>query len=136
MSQTEIKQAILSHLGSLPGNTWRIALPNADFEPESNESYLELHFMPASTNQAALGTDGVNVNVGLAQITVAGEDNQGFLATSTKADEIIDHFKRGTVLTKNTTKVTITKAEINPAIVENDKYNLPVSIYYRAYTPN
>ena len=132
---TEINRAIYTHLKDM-AQDWRISIPNVTFTPTTNENYLELSFLPAGTSQATLGTTGMNRNTGLAQIMVKVQDGVGFKDADLKADEIAEHFKRGTILENGGVKVHITKVEPNPALVEDDKYNLPVSIYYRADTNN
>jgi len=133
-SQLEITKAFTTHLSTFV-NDWPVSWPNVDFS-NTAESFLEMFFLPADTNQATLGTAGVNEDTGIVQVNVMYVEKNGTKDPYTKADELIEHFKRGTILTSGAVSVTITKATIAPPQTLDTHYQIPVSIYYRAYTEN
>lgn len=135
----EITLALSTQLGTLTGG-YPIAWPNRAYKPTAGTSYLALNFLPAFTAQADLGTSGLNENLGVAQVDIwqasvaAGGD--GWAAAYDKADQIAEHFKRGTKLVNGGITVTIESVEIGPQLNEDGWFQIPVSINYRAYTAN
>lgn len=131
----EITRAIAGHLSTLTGG-WPIAYPNLAYEPTTGTDYLRLSFIPALTEQADLGTNGLNSNIGIAQVDVFSAGQDGWSEAFDKADDIAEHFKRGTKLTNGGIVVTIQSVELGPPLNEGGWYQLPISINYRAYTEN
>lgn len=113
-----------------------MAYPNYEYTPTANTPYLRLSIIPALTEQSDLGTDGLNNNEGIAQVDVFAVSNKTYGPAYTKADQLAEHFKRGTKLVNGGVTVTITGVEINPALASDGWYQLPVSINYQAYTEN
>lgn len=134
-NQLEITRAIAARLATLTGG-WPIAYPNLPYEPTVGTDYLRLSFIPALTEQADLGTNGRNVNLGIAQIDVFNAGQDGWSEAFDKADAIAEHFKRGTKLSNGGVTVTIEQVEIAAPLNIDGWYQLPVSINYRAYTAN
>jgi hypothetical protein len=97
---------------------------------------LRLTFLPALTEQADLGTAGKNRNIGIAQVDVFAAGENGWGDAFDKADDVAEHFKRGTRLTSGGVTVTIESVQIGPQLSFDGWFQLPVSINYLAYTDN
>lgn len=129
----DIAGALETRLSTLPGST-DIAYENAGYSPTIGTPYLAVTHQPAQTTQAAIGIEGTDLQTGVMAIGVYYPKNQGRGSASTKADAIIEHFKRGTTLTLNGVKVLIRQTWRNQAVVDADWYQVPVSILYQSYT--
>jgi len=136
-SYKEITRALSTQLSTLSGG-WDIAWPNLEYEPVVGTSYLRLSFLPALTEQADLGTAGMNNNLGIAQIDIFDEteNHEGWGVIYEKADQIAEHFRRGTKLVNGGITVTIESVDIGPMFNEGGWLQMPVSVNYRSYTPN
>ena len=131
----EIVNAIADRLDDMSGG-WAVAYPNVEYTPVAGTSYLQLDILPALTEQAELGTAGQNSNLGIAQITIHYSGANGWGKIYDKADQIAEWFKRGTKLVNGGITVTIESVQIGPMLNDEGWLNFPVSINYRAYTPN
>ena len=126
----DIQGALRVQLSTLP-NLPPVAWENYDYSRDSTVLYLRPTALPAETTQASLGDDGKDLHNGIYQVDVFIPDGLG---RTTWADEIADHFKRGTVLTQNTVSVRITTVQIEAALKDDNFYMTPVSIGYQAFT--
>lgn len=126
----DIQGALRSQLNTL-ANKPPIAWENTNYSPNATTLYLRATGLPGDTVQACLGDDGLDEHVGIFQVDVFVPDNKG---RTTWPDLVADHFKRGTVLTLNTTNVRITTVSINTAFKDDEFYIVPISITYQAFT--
>jgi hypothetical protein len=117
----------MNEMNDRPGVAW----PNVKFEPNAKKPYLRLSILPAQTVQASLGSIGKDETNGICQISVFVPAGSG---RTNLPDMIADHFKRGTVLAYNTTRVRLRAPSIGPAISDGAFYFVPVSIPYQTYT--
>jgi hypothetical protein len=113
-----------------------VAYENAEYEPTIGTGYLRETLLPAESEQAELGTDGRNRLTGIYQISVFEEVGKGSGAAETKAETLMEAFKRGITLTANGLTVRVDKAWRSPAIQESDWYHVPVSVSWFAYAAN
>ena len=88
--------------------------------------------MLATPRAAALGTAASNLVRGTYQVDVV-TDLGGWGAAYTIADKIADHFKRSTRLTVTDVELTCESVATGPAMRQDAKYVLPVSITFYAY---
>lgn len=127
----DIQGALRAQLSSLPSAP-PISWENRNYTPDSKVLYLRATSLQGETVQACLGDSGEDMHDGIFQVDVFIPDNKGRTAW---ADAIADHFKRGTVLTRNGVNVRIRSTSISPGIKDNHFYIVPVSIVYQAFTP-
>lgn len=123
----DIEAALASRLNTL-GST-PIAWPNVQYEPSG--VYLRPNLIPGETVQASLGDTGKDETNAIYQVDVVQPKNQG---RSQLPDAIADHFKRGTVLSYNGTKVRVRSVSIGSALLDGAWYFVPVSINLQSYT--
>ncbi len=133
----EIRAALMNELEVYrAANDAEVAWPNTKFKPVKGASYLESQIFYGEPTQGVLGSNGVNKQVGVFQVLVWEPVGQGLGAVTRKADEIVTQFKRGTDLTKNSTRVTIKAAWAGGMIQMGDWVHIPVSITWFSYTSN
>lgn len=131
----EISQAISTRLSTLTGG-WPIAWDRIRYNPTVGTNYLILDLFDGPTEQADLGTNGTNVVESFFQITIAMYGSTGWLDEKEKLDQICEHFKRGTKLTKDGITVTIGRHDAGKTLNIEGTANLPITFFYTAYTPN
>ena len=128
----DISSALDTRLSSLAGYS-PIAWENTPFTPVKNTLYLRPTILPASTIQAALGTNGIDEYVGIYQIDIFAPSGLGRGEAETKADAIADHFKRGTDLSKNGKTIRLGNVSRNTGIKDEDRFVISISINYMAH---
>lgn len=126
----DIEAAFTNHINTL-NNRPAVAWPNVKFEPNSKKPYIRINIIPAETVQASLGADGKDETNGICQITVFVPAGTG---RTDLPDVIADHFKRGTALSYNGTRIRLRSPSVGPAISEGAFYFVPVSIPYQTFT--
>lgn len=114
--------------------THGIAWENYNYTPVAGTLYLRPTNLQGSTDQATLGTDGTDLTTGVYQVDVFAEASKGKNAALVMADNIANHFKRGTVLTYNGRTVRVTTVRRGLTDNSNGWYQIPVEILYRSYT--
>ena len=117
---------------SLPSVAWE----NVSFTPVKGSPYLKPALLPGEPSQAECGTASQNMHPGVYQISVFAPAGAGIGALFTLRDSLLDHFKRGTVITYMGQSVQVTKAATGPVMQDTDWQHVPLSIYFRAYAPN
>lgn len=129
----DINAALTARLEILAGSP-PVAWENEDYTPVLDTLYIRPAHLPGDVSQATLGDTGTDLNIGVYQIDVFAPANQGRNAGLVVADNIANHFKRGTVLTYNSRVVRIVTAQMKPSIFEGDWFKQSVEIIYRSYT--
>jgi len=120
----------LNIMPSLPPVSWE----NGGYNPEHDVLYLRVTNIPASTTQAGLGSQGIDLNAGIYQIDIYALSGNGKSDAITLSDAISDHFKRGTDLSYNSTEVRIGNVSRAVGQVVDDRYVITLSINYTAHT--
>lgn len=129
------QEALQRHLKDFQSSN--IAWEGAVYDPTPGQTYLEPLFFPGRPSQATLGPNGgQNQHVGLFVVNVKGMAGDGWKAPKVLADNIADHFKRGTTLTYNDVKVRIKKAWVDAGIPQDDRLVVPVNIEWFAFIDN
>lgn len=131
MSQNNIAAALATHLTDLSGD-YQIAYENADFTPPADEVYLAESLNPTTVEAMSLSATGSQILNGFYQVLCyapRGATKGGALAA---AGAVEAAFQKGDRLTYNGTEVTILRCERNPAFMSDDRYAIPLTIYYRA----
>lgn len=128
----DIGAALDARLNSLSGSS-PIAWPNTAFRPTKGTLYLRANNLPAVTEQAGLGTNGIDVHEGIYQVDVYAPLGEGRGAAEAKADAVADHFKRGTDLLYNGVTVRLGDVSRNAGLTEDDRFVISISINYMAH---
>lgn len=131
MSALKIRQALEKHLATLAPSI-STAYENADFTPVNGVAYQRANLLPAAPDNSSMG-DKYYRELGVFQVTLYYPVSTGPKDAYTRAESVKTLFKRGTTLTQGGVDVTIIfTPTINPAFYSDDRYCLPISIYYQA----
>ena len=128
----DISSALDARLNSLFGSI-PTAWQNTAFVPVKDTLYLRPTVLPASTIQAALGTNGIDEYIGIYQIDIFAPAGKGRGEAEIKADSVADHFKRGTDLSKNGKTIRLGNVSRNAGIRSEDRFIISISINYMAH---
>lgn len=109
---------------------------NSAFTPPSSDPYQTVHLLPAEpANPSILGVAGSEMyrELGVMQVTLVYPAKGGAGSALSKAEAIRDWFPRGQSLSYGGLTTIISRTpRIGPAMVQNDRYILPISISYFA----
>lgn len=132
-----IFDGLCNHLDRLVlSRALKIAWPDVDFVPPA-EGYLRVTFLPNVTVQGDLGTLGRNRHAGLFQVSLMWPEGYGSGEPMALAGEIIAHFKRGTVITRDGVTIHIDRPPyLSPALKDPPFTQYPVTISYRSDNSN
>lgn len=116
-----------------------VAYENKGFCPPQAATYLRASLLLATPRAAALGVAAPDLQRGIFQVDVLALPNKGWSAAYTLADLLRTAFRRGQRLTgtgANTgTEIVCESVAVGPAMNEDTRYKLPVSITFYAYMP-
>ncbi len=110
-----------------------VSWENVDFTPPSGP-YLRGFLLPATTVAAGLGTSAHNMHTGVYQIDVIYPAGQGWGDCASMAEKVRKNYKRGSSLQSGA--IIIENASTGPAMREDGRYKIPVSVNYRAWLAN
>ena len=131
MALVEIRTALETKLNALTP-TLATAWENVPFTPVVGTAYQQVNLMIADTLNPTLGGTHYRIK-GFMQVLLCYPPNAGAKTASTRADLLVNHFKRGTSLTSGGVTVIIDKTpSIAPALIDGVLYKIPVSIYFSA----
>ncbi len=131
MALVSIRTALETQLNSLTPSI-ATAWESVPFTPVTGTPYQQINLFIADTLNPTLGDSMYRVK-GFMQVTLCYPPNAGTKAASTRADLLVSHFKRAISLTSGGVTVLIDKTpSIAPAIIDGDRYKIPVSIYFTA----
>ena len=117
-------------------NTVTVLKENSDIKPAVGTTYVAPAFLPIQPSPAALGELAANRCEGIFQVTVSAPRGEGRGPALALASSIANYFKRGTQLTANGTKVTVTSSGPLPARPTDTAYNVPTDIHWTTDQPN
>ena len=130
----DIDAALDGRLGSMAGLP-PVAWENKSYTPAMGTLYLRPTSLPGTNTQSSLGTNGQDNAIGIYQVDVMAKPGTGKKASTMMADNIADHFKRGTKLTYNGCSVRIKGASRKAGRKTGDGwYMVPVEIEYITFT--
>lgn len=133
----DIRAALADHLDTFAtAYPIAVAWENTRYTPTPGSPYIKPELLPGEPMQAELGQHGRNLHVGVYHLSLFYPAGTGTLGAGTARDDIIDHFKRGTVLEYGGLPVTVTKAHAGPMLQETDWVNIPITIQYRVFADN
>ena len=131
MALVEIRTALETKLNALTP-TLATAWESVPFTPVVGTAYQQVNLMIADTLNPTLGGTHYRIK-GFMQVLLCYPPNAGAKVASTRADLLVNHFKRGTSLTSGGITVIIDKTpSIAPALIDGVLYKIPVSIYFSA----
>jgi len=131
MALVEIRTALEAKLNALTPSL-ATAWESVPFTPVVGTAFQQVNLMIADTLNPTLG-DGHYRIKGFMQVLLCYPPNLGCKAASTRADLLVNHFKRSTSLTSGGVVVIIDKTpSIHPPMVDGLLYQIPVSIYFSA----
>lgn len=90
--------------------------------------------MPAGTEQAGLGSSGLDEHLGIYQIDIIAPAASGKGEAIAQADAIADHFKRGTTLTYNGVSLRLSKTSRGTGKRDGAWFVIPVTTTYQSFT--
>ena len=131
MALVEIRTALETKLNALTpilATAWE----SVPFTPVVGTAYQQVNLMIADTLNPTLGGTHYRIK-GFMQVLLCYPPNAGAKTAATRADLLVNHFKRGTSLTSGGITVIIDKTpSIAPALIDGVLYKIPVSIYFSA----
>lgn len=131
MALVEIRTALETKLNALTP-TLATAWESVPFTPVVGTAYQQVNLMIADTLNPTLGGTHYRIK-GFMQVLLCYPPNSGAKTAATRADLLVNHFKRGTSLTSSGITVIIDKTpSIAPALIDGVLYKIPVSIYFSA----
>jgi hypothetical protein len=131
MALVEIRTALETKLNALTP-TLATAWESVPFTPIVGTAYQQVNLMIADTLNPTLGGTHYRIK-GFMQVLLCYPPNAGAKTAATRADLLVNHFKRGTSLTSGGITVIIDKTpSIAPALIDGERYKIPVSIYFSA----
>jgi hypothetical protein len=133
--ETKIRSAFVTRLQAFPSLP-SVAWENMNFTPVTGTTYIRPFLLPGEPAQAEIGPLGQNWHNGIYQISIFAPAGQGTATAGTLRDSLIDHFKRGTLLTYSDITVQVTKAFSGPTLQEADWIHISITIRYRLLAAN
>ena len=131
MALVEIRTALETKLNALTP-TLATAWESVPFTPVVGTAYQQVNLMIADTLNPTLGGTHYRIK-GFMQVLLCYPPNAGAKIAATRADLLVNHFKRGTSLTSGGVTVIIDKTpSISPSLIDGVLYKIPVSIYFSA----
>ena len=131
----DINIALNQHLQAYGvANTRDIAYENVEYEPVTGTAFLRATNLPATTQQASLGTSGQEKHEGIFQVDVFSPVDRAQANSLAEADAVANYFQRGTTLTYNGVNVRIYTSSHGSGTRDGSWFILPVFIDYASYT--
>lgn len=130
MSQAIISAALSARLNTVAG--YQVQWENSPFTPPSGV-YLAESFLPADTLAVGISNASSDEYSGIYQVSVMAPKGATKGPPRVAADAVLALFPRGLQLTRSGITVTILRASMGPALIDGDRYTVPLSIDYRAF---
>ncbi|MFS1537509.1 MAG: phage tail terminator-like protein [Candidatus Phlomobacter fragariae] len=132
MDQLTINTTIRAHIAQFADSeNIRVVWPNCAFD-DINEPYLQLHIMPATTENKGLSLD-MPVFSGIIQVNVVGKVGTGDTVVMNIANRLASYLFNGLSMTDNL--YLSDEPSLFPAISDQaNYYSLPVSVPYRCHS--
>ena len=131
MSIVNIRAALETRLNAISPSI-ATAWESVPYTPVTGTPYQQVNLVIADTQNPTLG-DGMYRIIGFLQVLLCYPPGTGPKAASARAELIRNQFQRGLGLSSGGTDVLIDRTPtIAPAIIDGDRYRLPVTIYFSA----
>lgn len=111
-----------------------IQWPNLDFTPPEDRRYLRVQYLPNESERYLIDSDGPHRHVGIFQVTVVLQLQDGILRARDVASAVASHFSADTRMSYGGVVVRSMKRP-SVAVSMNDGADLltPVSVEYESY---
>ncbi|AOM40171.1 phage tail terminator-like protein [Xenorhabdus hominickii] len=131
MNQSTINETIRSHIAKFAKQEGlKVAWPNMPFN-DINDPYLQLHIMPATTQNIGLSLD-MPIFRGVIQVNVVGKSGSGDSPLTGIADRLSEYLSNG--LSWTDCLYLNDEPSIFPAIQDGANYTIPIRTAYRCDT--
>jgi hypothetical protein len=131
MSIVNIRAALETRLNAI-SPAIATAWESVPYTPVTGTPYQQVNLAVSDTQNPTLG-DGMYRVIGFLQVLLCYPPGTGPKAASARAELIRNQFQRGLGLSSGGTDVLIDRTPtIAPAIIDGDRYRLPVTIYFSA----
>ncbi|KPD01949.1 phage tail terminator-like protein [Moellerella wisconsensis] len=128
MKQSEINQSIRLLVAKIANQEGlKVAWPNVPFD-SINDTYLQIHIMPAATDNLGLALD-MPIFKGVIQINIVGKVGGGEEQLTHIADSIKDQLENGLTLTE--TLYLNSEPNQLPPLTREANYIIPIRTSYR-----
>ena len=129
MSNASIRAALATQLNTLGIPT---AWENSNFTPPTGQVYLTEALLPNETLSIGVSSASSDDFGGIYQVLVNAPAGRGKGAAVAVAEQVVGAFVKGASLTYSGVTVRVLRSSQNPAIIDGERYVIPVSINYRA----
>ena len=129
MSNASIRAALATQLNTLGIPT---AWENSNFTPPTGQVYLTEALLPNETLSIGVSSASSDDFGGIYQVLVNAPAGRGKGAAVAAAEQVVGAFAKGASLTYSGVTVRVLRSSQNPAIIDGERYVIPVSINYRA----
>lgn len=131
MSLQIIRKALEKRLAAL-SPAMATAYENVEFTPVVGTPHQKAELLPAEPGNEVMGS-ATYFERGIFQVTLCYPKGTGPAAAEARAQLIRAHFKRGTTMIESGVSVIVTSTpKQHPAQPDNERYNIPISVYYQA----
>ena len=131
MSIVNIRAALETRLNTL-SPALSTAWEGVPFIPSTGTPYQNVNVLMNESENPTLG-DAMYRQRGFMQVLLCYPPGTGAKAAATRAELVRNHFPRGLGLSSGGTDVLIDRTpSIAPAIIDGDRYRVPVTIYFSA----
>ena len=134
MSFVTLRGLLETHMATFAAaQSLHVAYENQPFKPESEETFLRSTLMLSEPRAAACGVAAQDYQRGVYQVDIYGIANKGWGPVAIIGDALRVHFKRGSKHTGNGVTLTCESVAKGPAMIEGNRYRVPMSITFYAY---
>lgn len=131
MSIVNIRTALESRLSTM-SPALSTAWESVPFTPVTGTPYQQVNLLVNESQNPTIG-GSMYRQMGIFQVTLSYPPGTGAKAAASRAEAVRSHFPRGLGLSSGGTNVLIDRTpSIAPAIIDGDRYRIPVSIYFSA----
>jgi hypothetical protein len=131
MSLEIVRKALEKRLATLTPSV-AIAYENTTFTPVSGVPYIRVNLLPNTPDNSIMG-QATYFERGIFQVMACYPLNAGTANAGDKAQAIRNHFKRGvTMVESGVTVIVMDTPKVAPAMIDVDRYSVPISISYQA----
>jgi hypothetical protein len=131
MSIVSIRAALETRLNAMSPSL-ATAWEGVPFTPVTGTPYQQVNLLFADSENPTLG-DAMYRQNGFMQVLLCYPPGTGAKAAATRAEAVRSQFPRGLGLSSGGIDVLIDKTpSIAPAIIDGDRYRIPVTVYFSA----
>lgn len=129
MSNASIRAALATRLNTLG---LAVAWENSSFKPTAGQVYVAEALLPNETLSIGISSTSSDDFGGIYQVLVYAPAGAGKGAAVSAAEQVVAGFPKGASLTYSGVTVRVLRTSQAAALMEGDRYVIPVSVTYRA----